>query len=58
MKPKVTAEKISQLREISGCGMMQCRRALERCDANMDKAIEFLRKDGIALFIHKKIDKN
>ena len=58
LKPEITAEKIQQLREISGFGLMDCRRALEQASGNVDKAIEILRKHGIALYIHKKVDKN
>jgi elongation factor Ts len=55
---KITAEKVQQLRAISGFGLMDCRAALKRADGNVDKAIEILRKLNIAVFVHKKVDKN
>jgi elongation factor Ts len=39
---------VKQLREKSGAGMMDCKQALVECDANIDKAIDFLRKKGLA----------
>ena len=44
----VTAQMIKELRERTGAGMSDCKSALVECDADMDKAIEFLRKKGIA----------
>ncbi len=39
---------VKQLREKSGAGMMDCKKALVECDADIDKAIDFLRKKGLA----------
>jgi elongation factor Ts len=39
---------VKQLREKSGAGMMDCKQALVECDADIDKAIDFLRKKGLA----------
>jgi len=39
---------VKQLREKSGAGMMDCKKALVECDADVDKAIDFLRKKGLA----------
>lgn len=39
---------IKQLRETTGAGMVDCKKALEEAGGDMDKAIEFLRKKGIA----------
>jgi elongation factor Ts len=39
---------VKQLREKSGAGMMDCKQALVECDADMDKAVDFLRKKGLA----------
>lgn len=39
---------IKELREKTGCGMMDCKRALEEASGNLDKAIEVLRKKGLA----------
>jgi len=44
----VTAEKVKELRERTGIGMMECKSALAECDCDMDKAIEILRKKGYA----------
>jgi elongation factor Ts len=45
---EVTAEKVKELRERTGIGMMECKAALAECDCDMDKAIELLRKKGYA----------
>jgi elongation factor Ts len=39
---------VKELREKSGAGMMDCKAALKECDGDMEKAIDFLRKKGIA----------
>jgi elongation factor Ts len=39
---------VKQLREKSGAGMMDCKQALVECDADIDKAVDFLRKKGMA----------
>ena len=39
---------IKDLRERTGAGMADCKKALTECDADMEKAIEYLRKKGIA----------
>ncbi len=44
----VTAAMIKELREKTGAGMMDSKKALEQCDGNMEKAMEFLRQKGIA----------
>ncbi len=43
-----TATDVKELREITGCGMMDCKKALTETDGDMDKAIEFLREKGLA----------
>ena len=43
-----TAKDVKDLRERTGCGMMDCKKALAESDGNMDKAIEFLREKGLA----------
>lgn len=42
----ITAAMVKELREVSGAGMMDCKKALTECDGNLDAAIEFLRKSG------------
>ena len=44
----VSAEIVKKLRERTGIGMMDCKRALEETGGNTEKAIEYLRKKGIA----------
>ncbi len=43
-----TAKDVQSLRERTGCGMMDCKKALTESDGDMDKAIEFLRERGLA----------
>ncbi|MFQ5637405.1 MAG: translation elongation factor Ts [bacterium] len=44
----VSAEKVKMLRERTGAGIMDCKRVLTETDGNIDKAVELLRKKGIA----------
>jgi len=44
----ITTDLIKKLREKTGAGMMDCKRALEEAAGDMEKAIEFLRKKGAA----------
>jgi elongation factor Ts len=44
----VTPQMIKDLRERTGAGMSDCKKALTECAADMEKAIEYLRKKGIA----------
>lgn len=44
----ISAADVKALREKTGVGMMDCKKALEECKGNFDKAIELLRKKGIA----------
>ncbi len=46
--PDVTTQMIKDLRERTGAGMADCKKALSECAADMEKAIEYLRKKGIA----------
>ena len=43
-----TAQDVMKLREISGAGMMDCKKALTECDGNMDKAMDYLREKSLA----------
>jgi len=45
---EITAEKVKELRERTGIGMMECKGALAECDCDLDRAIELLRKKGYA----------
>ena len=44
----ISAQDVSKLREMTGVGMMDCKKALTATDGDMDKAIEFLREKGLA----------
>ena len=44
----ITAKEVAALRERTGAGMMDCKKALEENDGNMDAAVDYLRKKGIA----------
>ena len=44
----VTAKLVKELREMTGAGMMDCKKALSATDGDFDKAIEFLREKGLA----------
>ena len=43
-----TAQDVKNLRELTGCGMMDCKKALTETDGDKDKAIELLREKGLA----------
>ncbi|MBO5060525.1 MAG: elongation factor Ts [Clostridia bacterium] len=43
-----TAQDVKTLREITSCGMMDCKKALSETDGDMDKAVEYLREKGLA----------
>ncbi len=43
-----TAKDVKELREMTGCGMMECKKALTASEGDMDKAVEFLREKGLA----------
>ena len=43
-----TAQDVKELREMTGCGMMDCKKALTETDGDKDKAVEYLREKGLA----------
>jgi len=45
---EIAAQVVKELREKTGLGMMDCKKALQETDGDMDKAIEYLRKQGMA----------
>ncbi len=49
----ITAEAVRQLRELTGAGMMDCKRALEETDGDVDKAVTLLRERGVAAAARK-----
>ncbi|WP_025321960.1 translation elongation factor Ts [Deferrisoma camini] len=44
----ITAQAVKELRERTGAGMMDCKKALQETGGDMDKAVEYLRKKGLA----------
>ena len=44
----ITASMVKELREMTGAGMMDCKKALSATEGDMDKAVEFLRENGLA----------
>jgi elongation factor Ts len=44
----ISAKEVKALREATGAGMMDCKKALTEADGNVDKAVELLRKKGMA----------
>ena len=46
MSVAISAKDVKQLRDMTGAGMMDCKKALAEAEGNMDKAIELLRKKG------------
>lgn len=51
---EVTASMVKELREATGAGMMDCKKALSETNGNMDEAIEVLRKNGQAKAVKKE----
>ena len=43
----ITAAMVKELREMTGAGMMDCKKALTNTDGDMDAAVEFLRENGL-----------
>ena len=44
----ITAQMVKELRETTGAGMLDCKKALQEAEANMEKAIDILREKGLA----------
>ena len=53
----ITAAAVSELRARTGCGMMDCKKALVECNGDAEKAIDYLREKGLAKAA-KKADRN
>ena len=53
---KITAADVKKLREATGAGMMDCKKALSEVDGNFDAAVDFLRKKGLSA-ASKKADR-
>ena len=50
----ITASMVKELREMTGAGMMDCKKALNETNGDMDAAVEFLRKNGQARLRRKQ----
>ena len=44
----ITAAAVNELRKMTGSGLMDCKKALQACDGDMDKAVDYLREKGLA----------
>jgi elongation factor Ts len=45
---EISAQMVKELRDKSGAGIMDCKKALKECDGDVEKAVDFLRKKGLA----------
>ncbi len=50
---EINAKMVKELRDKTGAGMMDCKKALTQCEGNIDKAINWLREKGIAKAVSK-----
>ena len=50
----VTAQMVKELREMTGSGMMDCKKALVEADGDMDQAVEILKEKGLARLLSQK----
>ena len=46
---EISAKLVGELREKTGVGMMECKKALTACEGDLEKAVDFLRKKGVAM---------
>ena len=44
----ITAAVVNELRQATGCGLMDCKKALIECEGDMEKAVMYLREKGLA----------
>ena len=44
----ITAQMVKELRESTGAGMMDCKKALQEAEGNMEKAVDILREKGLS----------
>ncbi len=49
----ITASMVNELRKITGCGMMECKKALSESNGDMDEAVKVLREKGLAVAAKK-----
>ena len=45
----ITASMVKELREMTGVGMLDCKKALAETDGDMEKAVEYLREKGVSV---------
>jgi len=50
---EINAKQVKELRDMTGAGMMDCKKALTECNADMEKAVNWLREKGIAKAVSK-----
>ena len=50
----ITASQVKELREMTGAGMMDCKKALTATEGDMDQAVEWLRENGLAKAAKKR----
>ena len=50
----ITAKSVKELREMTGAGMMDCKKALTETNGDIEKAVEFLREKGLAAAAKKE----
>ena len=48
----ITAAMVKELRDMTGAGMMDAKKALVETDGNIDKAVDLLREKGLATILH------
>ena len=53
----VTAALVKELREMTGAGMMDCKKALVETDGNMEAAVDLLKEKGLAKAAKKALEK-
>ena len=51
----ITAAQVKELREMTGAGMMDCKKALTATEGDMDKAVEFLREKGLLTMLRTQL---
>jgi len=54
---QITPQMVKELRERSGVGMSKCKDALVEADGDIQKAVDILRKKGLASAVKKKVEK-
>jgi elongation factor Ts len=47
--PEITAKQVKELRDKTGVGMMECKRALAESEGNLEEAVRYLREKGLAI---------